>query len=376
MKILIIVNSPKRPNSNKIDMYTGYGVYVNTLIDHLESQHHEVDTLSFFDEYPLHLNISGLYEPHYLNSEDIADSLHLKCLGYERIIINGNIPLPLSFCLSDTTISRATYVLHDPAHLDAMYGFEDMKLRDYCDWTEDYLFHPTRQKKLEDNYKNHIGDFFSLSMEDLKTYYYGQTSVYKESDVVVPSPQYKRLLQGCSNVESRVLPHFLPITGYPPAPKRTLNNEVVTIAAWCKIDIVHYLQVVLDNPTYKFTLFAGTQVVQAIQPLFKWFGRPKNLVILDILTQKDFYEHLSNSTYSMCYHPTRIFETFGYIPYEMSHFGIRTQILSGFSGITESVKYTDTVISDSFTSRRIIHKELESLPTPLDYIHSLLDGEI
>ena len=97
-----------------------------------------------------------------------------------------------------------------------------------------------------------------------------------------------------------------------------------------------------------------------------------HLKLLDILSQDKFYQHLSSSNYSMCYHPTRIFETFGYIPYEMSHFGIRTQVLSGFSGISESVKYTDTIISDTFTDKNPTSVELEILPTPLAYINSLL----
>ena len=372
MRILIIVNSPKLNNSNKIDMYTGYGVYVNTIIDELEKEGHEIETLSFFSEYPFDINIKGLYEPLYLNSEDIADDLTNRIKEFDRVLVNGNIPLPIKFCMQDDTLNKATYVLHDPAHIDPMYGFENMKLRDRGDWNLDYLFSETRRLAIQDNYRNHIGQSFELDMAELRAYYDGQTQVYRYSDVVVPSKAYRELLRDLSGVSAAVIPHFLPIIGKPKQELRWPNNKVVSVAAWCKVDLINYIEQVKNNRDYHFTLFAGPQVQEVITPMFKWFGQLQNLEVRPLLPSAEFYDHLEHSDYSMCYHPTRIFETFGYVPYEMDHFGIRTQIMRGFSGILDCVNYTHTIVADQFSDSYEVKKSpLQELPSSTEYIKAI-----
>lgn len=147
-------------------------------------------------------------------------------------------------------------------------------------------------------------------------------------------------------------------------------------------------------PDFTFHFVLSDEMKTVLGDIFKWFGVPKNLVFQPHREPQDFYRWCQESEVSICFHPSRIFETFGFVPYEMYDLGIKTLFLTGFSGICECVKYTDALavtpevksvtsmlrfMSDDVEYQqfhnaiRDLNEPLLTLPTVKEYHERLLD---
>ncbi len=355
MRILQIVNQAIR--SNRIDGDTGYATYINSLTDEFERLGHEC--LFIHLSYPVSWNESEWLRNH--SRKTGYDSVHKNEKLYEHTVIGDNTlgnamwdiantcdmvvvhtttSVPNNFYVKFTQLVKIKLisVVHDPAFCNVTYG-NTASEHSFSSWNENYLFKDlSHWWHVKEVFASWFGGKYpsKTKQSDLRKLFENHRLLFSKCDAVVcPSRQVKHLLKQLRlKGEIKVLPHPIPRMN---RNRRPNMKKVVSVLSWEKVDWVRTFDVALIDSTREYHLICSEFRKEKIISRYK-NEIPSNIKLVPYMKRQEFLDYLVYENIGQCIHLTKIFETFAFVPYEMSEIGIRTIMLDNGSATETAIK--------------------------------------
>jgi hypothetical protein len=389
-----------------VDGHTGYTTYLNALIEGLVVGGHTVDAIQL--AYPtsgfvkensdpyLYAGVDKdeeIYEHVVMKDSKLGAALFEECSKYDLVILHATVPLPEYFVihLEDKSF-KLLVVVHDTLFCNATYGNDGCANVHYTKWDLDYLLHdPIHRVALERVYSAWCnGNKPELIEGDLSKLLRKYLRVFYSADAVIcPSIQVKNLIQQCWRLvwdlidepNLQVVSHSIPHIQIGTTQNLT---HVCTVASWDKVDWKSVIKCSGHLPYYEFHVFCSEAMRSEIKEEFKKI--PKNVILVPTLSRNEFFSYLREHNIGQCIHLTKIFETFSFIPYEMSELGIRTVLVDNGSATETAIKtlgleefsvpttYTvSDVVGYMTKEKNAWTKPIRSTPQIKEYVSQLLE---